>query len=125
MSDVIKYGLLIGTPRACLDIEEFLFRDRGFSPSFVTFNADTLTKNMYGMSEQDFVFTHCCNMVVHHPSSTPGRSPQDSFPSAPFSPVSVQPKAASSGSPPLADTSDKHVVVIEVKVCICSHLFEP
>ena len=71
---------------------------------------------MYGMSEQDFVFSHCCNMVVHHPNTSPsGRLPQDSFPSAPFSPVPVSAQEKNEFFQSQDNSFDKHVVVVEVK----------
>jgi hypothetical protein len=52
-NEVLRYGLLVGTPRACIDIEEFLSRSEHVDVAFVTFQADTITEFMFGMCQED------------------------------------------------------------------------
>jgi len=89
-SEILRYGLLIGTPRACIDIEEFLSRDYHNDISFITFHADLLTEFMFGMSPDDFITAACTSPVVHHHHAYvhSARAHEDNFAAA-FSPLSA------------------------------------
>ena len=102
-SDVLRYGLLLGTPRACIDIEEFLGRSEHDDIAFVTFHADLITEFMYGMSQGDFtsvsVAAPCQHAGVPRAGNIAPKRRLDPFsPGSSASPAVHSPDRVGSGS---------------------------
>lgn len=96
-SDVLRYGLLLGSPRACIDIEEFLTRSEHDNIAFVTFDADRITECMFGMSSEDLM---SISAGVHgqHPCAPRGGGTVPKRRVDPFSPGASGHAAASPGA---------------------------
>lgn len=94
-SDVLRYGLLVGTPRACIDIEDFLSNSVHDDVAFITFHGDLITQGLYGMTPIDFTSVSVAAPCRYHVSAPRSASIAPKRQLDPFSPVSASPSAFS------------------------------